>query len=85
MMLILGLVVLIIYIYKARVNSNPFLRKGCVYMEKLIYDTRDCMNLIKKKYPYIPRWIIKRILYAEELYMFKIGIICYIPDIDNWN
>ena len=54
-------------------------------MEKLIYDTKDCINLIKKKFPYIPRCIIKRVLYAEELYMFKVGIIDYVPNINNWN
>ena len=47
-------------------------------MEKsLIYDTKDCMRLIKKKYPWIPICIIRRVLSAEELYMYKIGIINY--------
>ena len=40
----------------------------------LIYDTKDCMRLIKKQYPWIPIFIIRRVLLAEELYMYKIGI-----------
>lgn len=51
---------------------------------KLFYDTVDCMNLIKKKYPFIPKWIIRRVLFAEELYMHKVGIITYKPKLDYW-
>lgn len=51
---------------------------------KLIYDTVDCMKLIKKRYPWIPICIIRRILFAEELYMHKIGIIDYLPDLKSW-
>lgn len=51
---------------------------------KLVYDTVDCMSLIKKKYPFIPMWVIRRVLYAEELYMHKVGIIKYVPKITNW-
>lgn len=49
---------------------------------KLIYDTPECMKLIKKKYPYIPYWIIRRVLYAEDLYMYKQKIIKYKPELD---
>lgn len=51
---------------------------------KLIYDTVDCMKLIKKRYPWIPICIIRRILFAEELYMHKVGIIDYLPDLKSW-
>ena len=54
-------------------------------MEKsLIYDTKDCMKLIKKKYPWIPICIIRRVLFAEELYMYKIGIIDWKPELKDW-
>ena len=51
---------------------------------KLIYDTVDCMKLIKKTYPWIPICIIRRVLFAEELYMHKVGIIDYLPDLKSW-
>lgn len=51
---------------------------------KLVYDTLDCMKLIKKKYPWIPRSIIRRVLFAEELYMHKIGIIDWLPKLKDW-
>lgn len=53
--------------------------------KKLFYDTIDCINLIKKKYPFIPIWIIRRVLYAEELYMHKVGIISYLPELKSWH
>lgn len=46
-----------------------------------VYDTLDCMRLIKKKFPWIPRCVIRRVLFAEELYMNKIGIIDYVPEL----
>lgn len=49
-----------------------------------VYDTLDCMRLIKKKFPWIPRYIIRRVLFAEELYMNKIGIIDYVPELKAW-
>ena len=52
--------------------------------KKLYYDTIDCMKLIKEKYPFIPIWIIRRVLYAEELYMHKVGIIEWEPDLGCW-
>lgn len=52
--------------------------------ELIVYDTVDCMNRIKKKYPLIPIGIIRRVLYAEELYMKEIGIINYNPRLDMW-
>lgn len=52
--------------------------------KKLIYDTVECMKLIKKKYPFIPKWIIQRVLFGEELYMHKIGIINWVPSLDYW-
>ena len=50
----------------------------------LFYDTVDCMKLIKKKYPLIPIFIILRVLFAEELYMHKMGIINWKPDLKYW-
>ena len=50
-----------------------------------IYDTLACMQLIKKKYPLIPICIIRRVLFAEELYMRKIGIIDWVPKLDHWH
>ncbi|MCQ2088488.1 MAG: hypothetical protein MJZ37_10580 [Bacilli bacterium] len=52
--------------------------------ELIVYDTVDCMNRIKRKYPLIPIGIIRRVLYAEELYMKEIGIINYNPRLDMW-
>ena len=49
-----------------------------------VYDTLDCMRLIKKRFPWIPRCIIRRVLFAEELHMNKIGIIDYIPELKAW-
>jgi hypothetical protein len=53
--------------------------------KNLYYDTIDCMKLIKKKYPWIPIFVIRRILFAEELYMHKIGIIDRKPDLKSWH
>ena len=50
-----------------------------------VYEPRDCMILIKKKYPLIPLAVIKRVLYGEELYMRKVGIIDYKPHLSWWN
>ena len=50
----------------------------------LYYDTVDCMKLIRKKYPLIPMSIIRRVLFAEELYMHKVGIIDYVPNLKYW-
>lgn len=50
----------------------------------LFYDTVDCMKLIRKKYPLIPMFIIRRVLFAEELYMHKVGIIDYVPNLKYW-
>ena len=50
----------------------------------LYYDTIDCMKLIRKKYPLIPMFIIRRVLFAEELYMRKVGIIDYVPNLKYW-
>lgn len=49
-----------------------------------VYDTLDCMRLIKKRFPWIPRCIIRRVLFAEELYMNKVGIIDYTPELKAW-
>lgn len=49
-----------------------------------VYDTLDCIRLIKKRFPWIPRCIIRRVLFAEELYMNKIGIIDYVPELKAW-
>ncbi len=53
--------------------------------EPLVYDTLNCMKLIKKKYPWIPICVIRRVLFAEELYMHDIGIIQWIPKLDAWH
>ena len=50
----------------------------------LIYDTQNSMKVIKKKYPWIPIFVIRRVLFAEELYMHKIGIIEWKPDLKDW-
>lgn len=50
-----------------------------------VYYTLDCMRLIKKKYPWIPRCIIRRVLFAEELYMHKVGIIDRMPKLEAWH
>lgn len=42
--------------------------------DTIFYDTLECMRSVKKKYPYIPKWIIRRVLFAEVLYMHKKGI-----------
>lgn len=60
--------------------------KGVIDMSnKLVYDTLDCMRLIKKKYPLIPICIIRRVLFAEDVYMHKIGIIDWIPKLNHWS
>lgn len=51
----------------------------------LHYYAEDCMKLIKKKYPLIPIFIIRRVLFAEELYMHKIGIIDWKPNLKYWH
>ena len=51
--------------------------------KSLIYDTEDCMKLIKKQYPWIRICIIRRVLLAEELYMYKIGIINWKPELKD--
>ena len=50
-----------------------------------VYYTLDCMRLIKKKYPWIPMCIIRRVLFAEELYMHKVGIIDSMPKLEAWH
>ena len=52
---------------------------------KLFYDIIECMKLIKKKYPWIPIFIIRRVLYAEEVYMHRIGIIDCKPTLKAWH
>lgn len=52
--------------------------------EMKVYDTMECMKLIKKIYPWIPIFIIRKVLYAEEVYMHKIGIISWKPALENW-
>lgn len=51
----------------------------------LNYYAADCMRLIKKKYPLIPIFIIRRVLFAEELYMYKVGIIDWKPSLKYWH
>ena len=49
------------------------------------YYAEDFIKLIKKKYPLIPIFIIRRVLFAEELYMYKVGIIDWKPNIKYWH
>ena len=49
---------------------------------KPIYDTWDAVKLIKKKYPFIPIWAIRRALYANDVYMYKVGIIDLVPKLE---
>ena len=53
-------------------------------MGKLVYDAKECMELIKQKYPFIPMCIIRRVLHGEELYMHKVGIIDWEPRLSDW-
>lgn len=50
-----------------------------------VFDTRDCMDLVKKMYPYIPIWVIRRVLYATDIYQYKVGIIHFKPSLDFWH
>ena len=54
-------------------------------MDKLVYDTKDCMKRIKKKYPFIPMCIIRRVLHGEEVYMHEVGIINWVPNLSDWH
>ena len=59
------------------------MKKGVVHMSnKPIYDTWDAVKLIKKKYPFIPIWAIRRALYANDVYMYKVGIIDLVPKLE---
>ena len=49
------------------------------------YDSIDCMKLVKKKDPWIPIFIIQRVLFAEELYMHEVGIIDWKPNLKYWH
>lgn len=51
---------------------------------KIMYYTHDAIKFVKEKYPYIPIWIIRRILFANDLYQHKIGILNYEPSLDDW-
>lgn len=53
-------------------------------MKVPIYKTAECIKLIKKKYPYIPIWIISRVLYANDLYMHSLGVIDFEPKLEHW-
>ena len=55
------------------------MNQGAIY-----YDTVDCMKLIRKKYPLIPMFIIRRVLFFFFLYMHKIGVIDWKPDLKYW-
>ncbi len=67
------------------IKTFSVMKKGVVVMEsKPVYDTLDCMKLIKKKYPFIPIWVIRRVLYANDVYMHEVGIIDWVPKLDHW-
>lgn len=53
--------------------------------KNIVYDTVDCMKRIKKIYPWIPICIIRRVLFAEEVYMHEIGVIDWLPKLKYWN
>lgn len=53
--------------------------------EKPYYDTTDALKRIKQMYPWIPMWIIRRVLYANDVYMHEVGIIDWLPELDWWN
>ena len=65
--------------------TAPLMEGVIIMSNKPVYDTLDCMRLIKKKYPLIPICIIRRVLFANDLYMHKIGIIDFVPKLDDWN
>ena len=74
------------YVIKLREINARFNERTVKGMSNTpIYDTLACMQLIKKKYPLIPICIIRRVLFAEELYMHKIGIIDWVPKLDHWH
>ena len=52
--------------------------------EMKVYDTMECMKLIKKIYPRIPICNKRRVHYAEEVYMHKIDIISWKPVLESW-
>lgn len=52
--------------------------------DKPFYDIVDSINLIHKKYPFIPIWIIRRVLFAEDLYEKSVGIIDWEPALSDW-
>ena len=55
------------------------MNSGTIY-----YDTIESMKLTKTKYTRVPIFIIRRVLFAEELYMHKMGIIDWKPDLKYW-
>ena len=48
------------------------------------YDVLDAMDFCKKKYPFIPIKVIRRILFANDLYQHKVGIIGWKPKLGDW-
>lgn len=52
--------------------------------EQHFYVTTDCVDFVKRKYPFIPKWIIRRVLFAEDIYMKNIGIIDHEPSLNDW-
>ena len=74
------------FIFVFRETNSLIYEKEVINMStKPVYDALDCMRLIKKKYPLIPICIIRRVLFAEELYMHKVGIIDWIPKLGHWH
>lgn len=52
-------------------------------MNDRVYVPNDCIKMVKRIYPFIPKWIIKRVMFANDIYMHKVGIINWDPIKDN--
>lgn len=54
-------------------------------MEKILRcETSYIVKRIKRKYPWIPKWVIRRVLYASYVAQYEIGNIEYEPSLDDW-
>lgn len=54
-------------------------------MKKPMYYNVEAIKFIHKKYSFVPIWVIRRILYANDLYMYSQGIIDFMPTLDMWS
>lgn len=54
-------------------------------MEKMLQcETVYIVKRVKRKYPWIPKWVIRRVLYAAYAACYEIGITEYEPSLDDW-